>query len=96
MSGFAIKMTSGTTGRQRPLVFPGVRDAWVSTDGAPEPTVGAAVGSDQTTEQLRSALLADPAAWKIPKRLLVMTTLPMTDRGNLDSATWRQRLFRQA
>lgn len=81
---------------RRLRMTPGVRDAWVSTDGTTEPTVGAAVVSDQTTEQLRSALLADTAAWKIPKRLLVMTALPMTDRGKVDSATLRQRLFGQA
>ncbi len=72
---------------------PGVRDAWVGTDGAPEPTIGAAVATDQTPEQLRSALLADTAAWKIPKRLTVMPALPLTVRGKIDAFAVRRLLF---
>jgi long-chain acyl-CoA synthetase len=71
----------------------GVRDVWVAvTDGA-EPTLGAAVASNRSAAELRAALLADTATWKVPKRWLVLAELPVTARGKIDTRMLRDRLF---
>ena len=42
---------------------------------------------------LRAALLADTAAWKIPKKWLVLPALPVTLRGKTDARALQARLF---
>ncbi|HEX2862025.1 MAG TPA: class I adenylate-forming enzyme family protein [Lacunisphaera sp.] len=73
--------------------LPGVRDAWVGSGGGPDPVLGAVVASDRTALELRSALLADTAVWKIPKRLHVLAQFPVTSRGKTDVAALRAMLF---
>ena len=64
--------------------LPGVRDAWVGISAGADPVLGAVVVSGRTAAELRSELLADTAAWKIPKKLLVVAALPLTIRGKPD------------
>ncbi len=73
--------------------LPGVRDAWVGLSAGPEPVLGAVVASDRTAVELRTALLADTAAWKIPKKLQVIAALPMTARGKTDTRALRAMVF---
>ena len=49
--------------------LPGVRDAWVGVSAGTDPVLGAVVATERTAAELRAALLADTAAWKIPKKL---------------------------
>jgi acyl-CoA synthetase (AMP-forming)/AMP-acid ligase II len=62
----------------------GVKDAWVGVSAGVEPVLGAVVATARHAAELRAALLADTAAWKIPKRLVVVAELPLTTRGKLD------------
>jgi acyl-coenzyme A synthetase/AMP-(fatty) acid ligase len=69
----------------RLLRLPGVRDAWTGVSAGTEPVLGAVVATERTAAELRAALLADTAAWKIPKKLIVVATLPVTARGKTDT-----------
>jgi acyl-coenzyme A synthetase/AMP-(fatty) acid ligase len=71
----------------------GVRDVWVGVNGAAESMLGAAVVSERTAEELRAALRADLAAWKIPKRWAVRPEFPVTARGKTDTAALRAAVF---
>ena len=71
----------------------GVRDVWVGTSPGAEPVLGAAVATDRRAIDLRGELLADTAAWKIPKKLVVMAQLPVTARGKTDAAALRTAVF---
>jgi long-chain acyl-CoA synthetase len=71
----------------------GVRDAWVGVSAGTDPMLGAAVASDRTVLDLRGALLADTAAWKVPKRLVVVPSLPVTGRGKTDTHALRAMVF---
>lgn len=73
--------------------LPGVREAWVGVSTGPEPVLGAVVASDRTAVELRAALLADTAAWKIPKKLQVVVALPVTARGKTDTRALRAMVF---
>jgi len=82
---------SEVTDRLRRL--PGVREAWAGVSAGDDPVLGAVVASDRTPAELRSALLADTAAWKIPKRLAVVAALPVTARGKPDMRALRAQAF---
>src|SRR5205807_130457 len=60
----------------------GVRDAWVGVDG--DATLGAAVLTRRTAAEVRHELVAETAAWKIPKKWAVLPEFPLTARGKLD------------
>jgi len=79
------------SGRLRRL--PGVRDAWAGVSAGADPVLGAVVASDRTVAELRAALLADTAAWKIPKKLLVIAALPLTARGKPDTRALQAMMF---
>lgn len=79
------------TARLRRL--PGVTEAWVGVSAGAEPVLGAVVASDRTAVDLRAALLADTAAWKIPKKLQVVAAWPTTARGKTDVAALRAMVF---
>ena len=55
----------------------------------------ARLGAGQCTRaiDLRGELLSDTAAWKIPKKLVVMAQLPVTARGKTDAAALRTAVF---
>jgi acyl-CoA synthetase (AMP-forming)/AMP-acid ligase II len=63
----------------------GVREAWVGVSAGAEPVLGAVVAADRRAGELRTALFASSAAWKIPKKLVVVTALPLTARGKPDT-----------
>jgi acyl-coenzyme A synthetase/AMP-(fatty) acid ligase len=63
---------------------PGVREVWIGISPGPDPVLAAVVATDQTVGGLRTALRSDTAGWKIPKKLVVVATLPVTVRGKTD------------
>jgi acyl-coenzyme A synthetase/AMP-(fatty) acid ligase len=65
--------------------LPGVREAWAGVSAGTEPVLGAVVATERTAAELRAALRADIAAWKIPKKLVVVAALPVTARGKTDT-----------
>lgn len=65
--------------------LPGVQDVWAGASGGADPVLGAVVVTGQSAAGLRTALLADTATWKIPKKLIVVTALPLTARGKVDT-----------
>lgn len=67
----------------------GVRDAWVAAMGGAEPTLVAVLATDRPVVELRAELLADTAAWKIPKKLRTVAVLPTTGRGKVDARALR-------
>lgn len=70
----------------------GGSDVWVGTseDGR---VLGAALRAPVSAAEVRVALQVDTAAWKIPKRIVVVTTWPLTERGKADTAALRARVF---
>jgi len=73
--------------------LPGVRDVWVGVSEGTEGVLGAAVAADRPAADLRAALRADTAPWKVPKRWLLVPELPVNARGKTDTASLRRRLF---
>jgi acyl-coenzyme A synthetase/AMP-(fatty) acid ligase len=74
----------------------GVRDVWVGVGTGAEPVLGAVVATHHRADRLRAALYADTVAWKIPKKLIVLRTLPTTARGKLDTQALIAMTFRSA
>lgn len=79
------------TGRLRRL--PGVREVWLGVSPGPEPVLGAVVATNRTATELRAALLADTAPWKIPKKLITAPALPLTARGKPDTRALQALVF---
>jgi acyl-coenzyme A synthetase/AMP-(fatty) acid ligase len=73
--------------------LPGVRDLWVGISPGAEPVLGAAVASDRPVADLRGELMRDTAPWKIPKKLVVRTELPVTARGKVDARALERLVF---
>ena len=73
--------------------LPGVHDVWVGMGAGNEPVLGAVVATKRTVVALRTALLADTAAWKIPKKLIAVAALPITARGKPDTRALRAMVF---
>jgi D-alanine--poly(phosphoribitol) ligase subunit 1 len=63
----------------------GVRDAWAGIAVGREPVLAAVVATERTPAELRAELLADTAAWKVPRRLIAVAALPVTSRGKTDT-----------
>ena len=76
--------------------LPGVSDVWVGVSQAAEPVLGAAVVSSRNAVELRAELLAETAAWKVPKKITILSALPLTARGKIDSTMLRGRVFGEA
>lgn len=72
--------------------LPGVHDVWVGFSPGPQPVLGAVVATGRTPTELRAALLADTAPWKIPRKLFTVATLPLTARGKPDTRALQARL----
>jgi acyl-coenzyme A synthetase/AMP-(fatty) acid ligase len=66
------------------LALPGVRAACVIPHPQRGDTLAAAVASDRTGAELRAALAARIAPWKIPAHILALHELPVTERGKTD------------
>jgi long-chain acyl-CoA synthetase len=71
----------------------GVREAWVQAGPGPNAELGAALAADRPASELRAELLQKTAAWKIPKRWIVLPALPLTARGKVDTRGLYARLF---
>jgi acyl-coenzyme A synthetase/AMP-(fatty) acid ligase len=71
----------------------GVREAWVQVGPGPNAVLGAALAADRPAAELRAALVPTTAAWKIPKRWIVLPALPLTARGKVDTRALHARLF---
>ena len=71
----------------------GVRGVWVGVSAGAEPVLGAVVATERSAAELRAALFADTAAWKIPKKLVVVPTLPLTARGKTDTRALQALVF---
>jgi acyl-CoA synthetase (AMP-forming)/AMP-acid ligase II len=76
--------------------LPGVREAWAGVGAGSDPILGAVVATRRTATELRAALLADTATWKIPKRLVTVPALPLTTRGKLDTRALQAMTFPSA
>ena len=72
--------------------IPGVREAWVGVTIGADPALGAVVSADRVASELRAELLADTAAWKIPRKLVVVRALPMTARGKFNTRALRSMI----
>jgi acyl-CoA synthetase (AMP-forming)/AMP-acid ligase II len=73
--------------------LPGVREAWVGVGPGNDPVLGAVVATERTATELRTALLANTAAWKIPKKLVIAPALPLTARGKPDMRALQAMVF---
>lgn len=77
----------------RVRALPGVTDAWIGVRETAEPQLGAVVVTRRPTHELRAALLAQTAAWKVPKKWLALPALPTNARGKLDRPRLQSALF---
>ncbi|HWA08920.1 MAG TPA: class I adenylate-forming enzyme family protein [Opitutaceae bacterium] len=73
--------------------LPGVNDVWVGVGSGADPVLGAAVATARPAAELRSELHPDTAAWKIPRKWLILPALPLTDRGKIDGRALQAKLF---
>ncbi|MDP2137993.1 MAG: hypothetical protein Q8J74_09075, partial [Candidatus Didemnitutus sp.] len=72
---------------------PGVREVWTGASAGIDPVLGAVVATGHTAAELRAALLADTAAWKVPKKIITIAALPVTARGKTDTRALRALVF---
>jgi acyl-coenzyme A synthetase/AMP-(fatty) acid ligase len=71
----------------------GVREAWVGPSPGPHPLLGAVVVGDRPAGEWRDRLREELAAWKIPKKWILLPRLPVTPSGKVDSRALRTLLF---
>jgi long-chain acyl-CoA synthetase len=71
----------------------GVRDAWVTVSADAAPVLGAALLTGRPVADLRRDLMADTAAWKIPKRWAILDEFPLTARGKVDRWALHHAVF---
>lgn len=74
--------------------LPGVNDAFVAPHPERADALAAVVASREFGPALREALRAKIAAWKIPKKMLVVPEFPLTARGKTDTRRLRELLAR--
>jgi acyl-CoA synthetase (AMP-forming)/AMP-acid ligase II len=70
----------------------GVSDAFVTSHADRADALAAAVVTLRTSDELRHELRARLAPWKLPKKILTMTTFPLTERGKTDTRQLRTLL----
>jgi len=73
---------------------PGVRDALAAPHPVRPDELAAALATDLSTDIVRVALRERLAAWKIPRRLVMLPAFPLTARGKTDTRAL-QRLLAQ-
>ena len=78
------------------MQLPGVRDAWVQLHAGRTDALAAVVATDRTAGELRGALRERLAAWKIPRKLVVVAEFPVTARGKIDTRRLREMLERES
>ena len=72
--------------------LPGVTDAFVGVHAGRADALAAVVASRESGATLREQLQGKIAAWKIPKRLVVLPEFPVTARGKTDTRQLRALL----
>lgn len=75
-------------------LIPGVREALAAPHPSRPETLAAVVATALTPAAVRAALLPALAAWKIPRRIVVIPEFPLTPRGKPDSRRLRELLAR--
>jgi long-chain acyl-CoA synthetase len=76
--------------------LPGVRDALVAVHPARPDALAAAVAGVVDPETAREALRPVLAAWKIPRKIVVLAEFPLTGRGKTDVRRLRELLSHPA
>jgi long-chain acyl-CoA synthetase len=71
---------------------PGVRDALVAPHPVRPDELAAALATDLPANAVRSALRERLAAWKIPRRLVLLPAFPLTARGKTDTRALQKLL----
>ncbi|HEV8074051.1 MAG TPA: fatty acid--CoA ligase family protein, partial [Opitutaceae bacterium] len=74
---------------------PGVRDALAAPHPARPDELAAALATDLSANAVRGALRERLAAWKIPRRLIVLPAFPLTARGKTDTRALQKLLHRK-
>jgi long-chain acyl-CoA synthetase len=65
--------------------LPGVRDAMVTPHAARADALAAAVATERSANEIRDALRQSLASWKIPKKIVILGSFPLTSRGKTDT-----------
>ncbi|HSY54583.1 MAG TPA: class I adenylate-forming enzyme family protein [Opitutaceae bacterium] len=73
---------------------PGVRDALATPHPAQPDELAAALATDLSAGALRGLLRERLAAWKIPRRIVVLPAFPLTARGKTDTRALKKLLAR--
>ncbi len=73
--------------------LPVVSDVWVGVSEGSEPILGAVVVSSRSVAELRAAMQENTAAWKIPKKCVVVAAFPLTARGKTDVRALHAMVF---
>ncbi|MCX6950835.1 MAG: long-chain fatty acid--CoA ligase, partial [Verrucomicrobia bacterium] len=73
--------------------LPEVHDVWVGVNDGAESVLGAAVVSDRSALELRTAFRTDLPTWKVPRKWLVLAAFPTNARGKTDTRALRKLLF---
>jgi long-chain acyl-CoA synthetase len=89
IAGRRLDLTEVETALRR---VPGVRDALAAPHPARPDELAAALATDLPASAVRDALRERLAAWKIPRRLIVLPAFPLTARGKTDSRALRALL----
>ncbi len=89
IAGRRLDLTELETALRR---VPGVRDALAAPHPAQPDELTAALATDLSAGALRILLREHLAAWKIPRRLLVMPAFPVTARGKTDARALQKLL----
>lgn len=74
------------------LAIEGVTQAYVIVHPTRADELAAAVATRESTAALRQRLAAQWPAWRIPRRLVVISEFPLTARGKVDTAALRRAL----
>jgi acyl-CoA synthetase (AMP-forming)/AMP-acid ligase II len=90
ISGRRVNLAEVAAGLRQ---LPGVRETWVGVSAGIDPVLGAVVAAERTATEIRAVLQVGTAAWKIPKKILVVPVLPVTSRGKTDVRALRAMLF---
>jgi long-chain acyl-CoA synthetase len=89
IAGRRLDLTELETALRR---VPGVREALASPHPARPDELAAALATDLSAHAVREALRARLAAWKIPRRLIVLPAFPLTARGKPDTRALQKLL----
>jgi acyl-coenzyme A synthetase/AMP-(fatty) acid ligase len=89
IAGRRLDLTELETSLRR---VPGVRDALAAPHPGRSDELAAALATDLPANAVRNALRERLAAWKIPRRLIVLPAFPLTARGKTDTRALQRLL----